>query len=73
MSNSKTYEIAAKAMKESFTYFDTDKSGFIELHELRLLLTKWTDSFHVEDPLDSDVVEIFNELDINGDKKISQG
>lgn len=37
-----------------------------------MLLTKLTDSFHVLKPSDDDVNEIFKELDVNGDGKISK-
>lgn len=64
--------MAEKALKESFRIFDTDKSGYIEIHELGMLMNKLTDSFHVEHPTEEDIQEIFHELDINGDGKISQ-
>ena len=65
-------EQARSAMRDAFRIFDTDKSGYIEKHELGLLLTKLTDSFHVGHPSDDDVNEVFKELDVNGDGKISQ-
>lgn len=37
-----------------------------------MLLTKLTASFHVVKPTDDDVTEIFKELDLNGDGKISR-
>ena len=37
-----------------------------------MLLRKLTDSFHVEHPNDEDITEIFKELDVNGDRRISQ-
>ena len=40
-------QTARKAMLEAFRIFDTDKSGYIELHELGMLLRRLTDSFHV--------------------------
>lgn len=64
--------IARKALADSFRIFDTDNSGFIELHELALILNKLTESFHVEHPTEEDVKVIFDELDRNGDGKISQ-
>ena len=48
-------QTARKAMSEAFRAFDTDKSGYIELHELGMLLRKLTDSFHVEHPSDEDI------------------
>lgn len=50
---------ARNALKDAFKHFDFDKSGFIEFHELGMLLTKLTDSFHVLKPSDEDVNEIF--------------
>ena len=63
---------AKRSLHESFRLFDTDKSGYIEFHELIILMKKLADSFHVEHPLDGEVAEIFAELDLNGDGKISQ-
>ena len=37
-----------------------------------MLLTKLTTSFHAVRPSDEDVMEIFKELDLNGDGKISR-
>jgi len=37
-----------------------------------MLLTKLTTSFHAVKPSDEDVMEIFKELDLNGDGKISR-
>ena len=48
-------EKARKALDESYVAFDTDGSGYIELHELGLLLSKLADSFHVEQPDPSEV------------------
>ena len=48
-------QTARKAMTEAFRVFDTDKSGYIELHELGMLLHKLTDSFHVEHPSEEDI------------------
>jgi Ca2+-binding EF-hand superfamily protein len=59
-------------MRDAFKLFDTDKSGFIEQHELGMLLRKLTDSFHVEHPSEEDINEVFRELDVNGDGKISR-
>ena len=38
-------------MKDAFKTFDSDHSGFIEPHELSLLMKKLADSFRVEHPL----------------------
>ena len=65
-------QTARKAMNEAFRAFDTDKSGYIELHELGMLLRKLTDSFHVEHPSDDEINDIFKDLDVNGDGRISQ-
>lgn len=51
---------ARKAMMDAFRSFDTDKSGFIEPHELSMLLRKLSDSFHVLHPTEEDVMEVFN-------------
>jgi Ca2+-binding EF-hand superfamily protein len=59
-------------MKIAFRTFDTDKSGFIERHELGLILRRLTDAFNVEEPSDDDINDILKELDANGDGKISQ-
>ena len=48
-------QTARKAMTEAFRVFDTDKSGYIEEHELGMLLRKLTDSFHVEHPSEEEV------------------
>ncbi len=45
-------------MHTAFKTFDTDKSGFIERHELGCILKRLTDAFHVEDPSDEDIGEI---------------
>lgn len=37
-------------MKIAFRTFDTDKSGFIERHELGMILRRLTDAFNVEEP-----------------------
>lgn len=50
---------ARNALKDAFKHFDFDKSGYIEFHELGMLLTKLTESFHVVKPTDDDVIEIF--------------
>ena len=63
---------ARKALEDAFRTFDTDKSGSIALHELQLLLMKLTDTFHVEHPGESDVMDIFTGLDVNGDGKINR-
>ena len=55
MSGKNVYDTAEKAMKDAFRIFDTDRSGFIEYHELFILLNKLADSFHVEHPCDKDV------------------
>lgn len=63
---------ALKAMRESFRIFDTDKSGFIEHHELNALLKKLASIFKTEDPSDKEIQTIFEELDENGDGRISK-
>lgn len=37
-----------------------------------MLLRKLTDSFHVIHPSDDDIIEVFREIDVNGDGKISK-
>jgi len=59
MSESTISQTARKAMKDAFRSFDTDKSGFIEPHELSMLLRKLTDSFHVMHPSDDEIIEVF--------------
>lgn len=59
-------------MKIAFRTFDTDKSGFIERHELGMILRRLTDAFNVEEPSQDDINDILKELDANGDGKISQ-
>jgi Ca2+-binding EF-hand superfamily protein len=39
-------------LRQAFKDFDTDKSGFIERHELAVLLKRLTDTFNVEEPSD---------------------
>ena len=63
---------ARNALNDAFKHFDFDKSGFIQFHELGMLLTKLTTSFHAVPPSDEDVMDIFKELDLNGDGKISR-
>lgn len=72
MSESNIEQTARKAMKDAFRIFDTDKSGYIQHHQLGMLLKKLTDSFHVEHPSEEDINEVFRELDVNGDGKISK-
>jgi Ca2+-binding EF-hand superfamily protein len=56
----------------AFRTFDTDRSGFIERHELGMILRRLTDAFNVEEPSEEDINEILKYLDANGDGKISQ-
>ena len=56
----------------AFRTFDTDRSGFIERHELGMILRRLTDAFNVEQPSEDDINDILKELDVNGDGKISQ-
>jgi Ca2+-binding EF-hand superfamily protein len=64
--------VARKELRNAFKTFDTDQSGTIERHELAQLLKRLTDSFDVEEPNDDDINVILNELDTNGDGRISQ-
>ena len=64
--------MARKELRNAFKTFDTDQSGTIERHELAQLLKRLTDSFDVEEPNDDDINVILNELDTNGDGRISQ-
>ena len=66
------FNTARKGIRYAFNTFDSDKSGFIERHELGIILRKLTEAFNVEDPSESDVEEVMKELDVNGDGKISQ-
>jgi Ca2+-binding EF-hand superfamily protein len=59
MAENSIEQTARKAMREAFKIFDVDKSGFIEQHELGMLLCKLTDSFHVEHPSEEDTNEVF--------------
>ena len=56
----------------AFRTFDTDRSGYIERHELGMILRRLTDAFNVEQPSEDDINDILKELDVNGDGKISQ-
>ena len=52
------FSLARKGIRHAFNTFDSDKSGFIERHELGLILKKLTEAFNVEDPSESDVEEV---------------
>ncbi|GLC47128.1 hypothetical protein PLESTB_000602700 [Pleodorina starrii] len=55
-------------IKTLFKELDRDKSGFVELHELKLMMGK---SGVDMDALSDDVVAIMTKLDKNGDNKVS--
>ncbi|EFJ46656.1 hypothetical protein VOLCADRAFT_105403 [Volvox carteri f. nagariensis] len=61
-------EEQAKKIKTLFKELDRDKSGFVELHELRLLLGK---SGMDMEQLSEEVLAIMAKLDKNGDNKVS--
>ncbi|GLI69490.1 hypothetical protein VaNZ11_014123, partial [Volvox africanus] len=58
----------AKAIKVLFTELDRDKSGFVELHELKRILGK---SGVQMEQLSDEVLAIMAKLDKNGDNKVS--
>ena len=68
----KPVENARKELRHAFRDFDTNKSGYIERHELAVLMIRLTDYFNVEPPSDLEINEILKYLDPNGDGKISQ-
>lgn len=47
MIESENLTLAKREMKQAFKAFDTDKSGYIERHELSLILKRLTDAFNV--------------------------
>ncbi|CAI2366546.1 unnamed protein product [Moneuplotes crassus] len=56
----------ASKMKTAFDFFDRDKNGFIERHELKEILSKNNDEMLDELLID----EVVNECDLDGDGKI---
>lgn len=51
---------------------DTDNSGFIDKDELKEVMTSVAKDIGMPEPSDNDVDEVMQELDANGDGKISQ-
>ena len=72
MADKSVRNAVVKSLNDSFRAFDTDKSLHIEPHEFILLMNKLTNSLNVEDASKEEILEIFKELDENGDEKISQ-
>ena len=63
----KLHEIA----KAAFDAVDTDGSGYIEEPELKTVMSSVASDIGMDSPSDSDVKDVFLELDANGDGKIS--
>ena len=63
----KLHEIA----KAAFDAVDTAGSGYIEEPELKTVMSSVASDIGMDAPSDSDVKDVFLELDANGDGKIS--
>ena len=57
--------------RAAFEAVDTDGSGFIEEPELKTVMKSVAQDIGMDEPSDSDVRDVFLELDANGDGKIS--
>lgn len=71
--NHKNLDILRKQMQQAFRDFDTDHSGFIERHELSVMMKRLTGAFNVEEPSEEEINDILRDLDANGDGKVSMG
>ena len=65
--NAKLHEIA----KAAFEAVDTDGSGYIEEPELKTVMSNVAKDIGMDEPTDSDVRDVFFELDENSDGQIS--
>ena len=60
-----------KALHKMFDQVDDDRSGFLQASELRdLMATQCDDEGHI--PTDEDVLEFMEQIDENGDMKLSK-
>lgn len=50
MVHHKKLDWVRKEMKQAFRDFDTDRSGYIERHELSVMMKRLTGAFNVEEP-----------------------
>lgn len=57
--------------KAAFDAVDTDCSGSIEEPELKTVMSSVASDIGMDSPSDNDVRDVFKELDVNGDGKIS--
>lgn len=57
--------------KAAFLAVDTDESGFLEKDELEQVMNNVALDIGVEKPTQEEVNEVLNELDENGDGKLS--
>ncbi len=63
-------DLIAKQAKECFDKYDEDKSGFIDLKELRKLMNDVSKEIGISPPTDEDITTILKETDTNNDKTI---
>lgn len=59
-------------MRQAFKDFDTDRSGYIERHQLAVMMKRLTGAFNVEEPSEEEINDILRDLDVNGDGRVSQ-
>ena len=58
-------------LEEAFDLFDTDKSGFISLKELQVIMLRPVDKGEEVPFTKDDVKAMFNKADVNGDGQLS--
>ena len=57
--------------KAAFDSVDEDGSGFLELTEMKKVMSQVAADVGCEAPSEQQVMEVMKELDVNGDEKIS--
>ena len=63
-------DIKEQALK-TFKKYDLDNSGFIELKELKILMTDISKEIDIPEPTDEEITQVLSDTDQNDDKKIS--
>lgn len=63
-------DIAKRELNSAFKMFDIDKSGYLQKNEFGMLIKRLAMAFHVEQPTFTDIDNLVQALDENGDGKI---